>query len=161
MRDASLEDRLVSEPAWREDLGLWLYGNARLLSGRLACAPSALGASVFDRNLLQRVEREAENAVFQHAVLVCACHNDAHRRAAVVPLRWGTPRVLVLSGGFRHHLGPNLNREPFAIAALWRYEWDPRADLAVSRRAPDKLPTYSTRNQTVDRLIRRLVEQGA
>jgi hypothetical protein len=73
-----------------------------------------------------------------------------------VPLRWGAPRIVVVSGGFKYHLGPDLKDEPFRAARLWRYEFDRRTDLIVSRRAPDKLPTYASHNPTVDRLIARL-----
>lgn len=86
----------------------------------------------------------------------CGIHSPAHQNAAVVPLRWGSPRILVLSGGFRYHFGKDLMDEPFRVARLYRFGWDPVTDLAVSRRAPDKLPTYARHNPTVDRLIRAL-----
>jgi DNA processing protein len=88
---------------------------------------------------------------------VTGIHSAAHMRAAIVPLRWGAPRILVLSGGFHYHLGENLDQEPFRSARLWRYAWDPLTDLAISRRAPDKLPTYAHFNPTVDRLIENIV----
>jgi len=100
-----------------------------------------------------RVEREVLSA----KVLVCGIHNAAHRRSAVVPLRWGTPRIVVFSGGFACHLGVNLDQEPFRIARLWRYGWDPLTDLAVSR-SPEKKPTYGPNNRTVDRLIERIAK---
>ena len=80
-----------------------------------------------------------------------------YRRAAIVPLRWGSPRIVVLSGGIRFHLGHDLSHEPFRAARLWRYRWDPATDLAVSRRAPDKLAIFATHNPTVDELIERTV----
>ena len=86
-------------------------------------------------------------------VVVTGIHSPAHQRSAIVPLRWGAPRILVLSGGFHHHLGPNLKEEPFRAARLWRYQFDERTDLVISRRAPDKLPTFAQFNPTVDRLI--------
>ncbi|HTQ10400.1 MAG TPA: hypothetical protein VMI31_10040, partial [Fimbriimonadaceae bacterium] len=55
--------------------------------------------------------------------------------------------------GFYHHLGKDLKDELFRAARLWRYQFDPRTDLVVSRRAPDKKPTYAIHNPTVDRLI--------
>ena len=86
-------------------------------------------------------------------VLVCGIHSPAHQRVAVVPLRWGSPRIVVLSGGFFHHLGADLREEPFRSARLWRYAWDPSTDLAVSRRPPESLPTYARHNPAVDRLV--------
>lgn len=135
------------------DLGrLWLYGNSRLLGGDLDCVLGCFGNSQSSAEL-NRIEQEAERIVLAGRVLVCGVHNPAHQRAAVVPLRWGSPRIVVFSGGFRAHLGQELKDEPFRVGRLWRYQWDPVTDLAVSRRAPDKMPTFAHDNPTVDRLI--------
>lgn len=145
------------EPGYYEPGGLWLYGNVRLLQAKLAYAPAAGGPPVHRPRELEALEREAEEHVLASRVLVCGIHNAAHQRVAVVPLRWGSPRIVVLSGGFHHHLGKDLKDEPFRAARLWRYQWDPKTDLAISRRAPDKLPTFAHHNPTVDRLITMLV----
>jgi hypothetical protein len=141
------------EPGYYEPANLWLYGNARLLQGELACIETAFGAGPHLPKELGEIEREAERLVLAGKILVCGIHSAAHQRAALVPLRWGAPRIVVFSGGFRRHLGKDLREEPFRAARLWRYQWDHRTDLAVSRRAPEKLPTYATHNRTVDRLI--------
>lgn len=143
-----------SEPTFYEPARLWLYGNAKLLRGRLAVVEDALGFDHDDPTRLQAIEEQAERLVLEGHILVCGIHNPAHQRAAVVPLRWGASRILVVSGGFLHHLGPNLDKEPFRVARLWRYRFDPQTDLVVSRRAPGKLPTFGRHNPTVDRLIR-------
>jgi len=135
---------------------LWLYGNARLLSGNLACVGKACGPFVHRPADLDEIEKIAEEIVLDSKILVCGVHNGAHQRAAVVPLRWGSPRIVVFSGGFHYHLGSELKNEAFRAARLWRHSWDPLTDLAVSRRAPDKKPTYATYNSTVDSLIMRL-----
>jgi len=143
------------EPGYFEPGGLWLYGNSRLiLDGHLACVGAACGPNHHLPRELNAIEREAEELVLTSKILVCGVHSDAHQRAAVVPLRWGAPRIVVLSGGFYYHLGKDLKDEVFRAARLWRYQFDPMTDLVVSRRAPDKLPTYATHNPTVDRLIR-------
>jgi len=103
--------------------------------------------------MLDTIERMTEELVLAGKIIVCGIHNPAHIRAACVPLRWGSPRIVVLSGGFHYHLGTDLKSEPFRAGRLWRYEWDAKTDLAVSRRAPEKLPTYAHYNTTVDRLI--------
>lgn len=144
------------EPGFYEPAGVWLYGNVRLLDRELALVPSTLGTPDRSPKELDSIEQDAERIVLDGAVLVCGVHNPAHQRAAVVPLRWGAPRVVVFSGGFHHHLGENLRDEPFRVARLWRYAWDPATDLAVSRRAPDKLPTFALANPSVDRLIRQI-----
>jgi hypothetical protein len=146
------------EPGYYEPGRLWLYGNVRLLQSNLACVGRSLGPPVQTAEDMDQIEAEAERIVLGGRVIVCGIHNDAHKRAAVVPLRWGAPRILVVSGGFKYHFGENLNDEPFRAARLWRYKWDPKTDLAVSRRAPHRLPTYAAYNPTVDRLIVGLVQ---
>jgi hypothetical protein len=147
------------EPGYSEQSRLWLYGNVKLLHARLTCIQKAFGPPEHLPATLDEIEREAERAVLDGRVLVCGIHSPAHQRVAVVPLRWGSPRIVVLSGGFMAHLGANLKEEPFRTGRLWRYEWDNRTDLAVSRRAPDKLPTFARHNPTVDRMIL-LLAQG-
>ncbi|MBS1722994.1 MAG: hypothetical protein JSS66_08590 [Armatimonadetes bacterium] len=145
--------RYEDEPSYYEAGALWLYGNVRLLHAKLSFVESARGPGPWDRQALDDIEREAERRVLNAEILVCGVHNEAHQHAAVVPLRWGAPRIIVFSGGIRFHLGPELREEPFRAGRLWRYQWDPRTDLAVSRRAPHKLPTFARHNPTVDRLI--------
>jgi DNA processing protein len=147
------------EPGYFEPGGLWLYGNSRLLDANLATVIKACGKPLHCPADLDLIELEAEELVLDSRVLVCGVHNPAHQRAAIVPLRWGAPRVLVVSGGFYHHLGKELQDEPFRAARLWRYQFDPRTDLVVSRRSPEKLPTFAWHNPTVDRLIKLLVRR--
>ena len=144
------------EPGFYEPSDLWMFGNTRLLQARVECIPESFGAGALSPAQLDKIEREAERIVLSGVVLVCGIHSPAHQRAAIVPLRWGAPRILVMSGGFHHHLGENLKEEPFRTARLWRYEWDRHTDLAISRRAPDKKPTFATHNPTVDRLIAKI-----
>ncbi len=145
------------EPGFYTPAGLWLYGNVRLLSGGLAAVTEAFGPDLHSPADLDHIERAAEQIVLAGKILVCGMHSAAHQRAAIVPLRWGAPRIMVFSGGFLHHLGRELKEEPFRTARLWRYAWDAKTDLAVSRRAPEKMPTFARHNPTVDRLIARLV----
>lgn len=147
------------EPGYYEPANLWLYGNARLLSSRLLAVHQAFGPPEHSPDQLDHIEHLAEDLVLGGGVLVTGVHNAAHQRAAVVPLRWGSPRILVFSGGFYYHLGTQLNQEPFRAARLWRYEFDPKTDLVISRRAPEKFPTYSLHNPTVDRLILRVTSR--
>ena len=144
------------EPGFYEPAGLWLYGNVRLLHTPLACVEEAHGPPEHLPSQLDAVERQAEELVLTSKTLVCGIHSAAHMRTAVVPLRWGAPRLVVFSGGFLYHLGENLKGEPFRAARLWRYEWDSKTDLAVSRRSPGKKPTFARHNPTVDRLVAHL-----
>lgn len=148
----------LEAPGFYPPCRLWFYGNIRLLHGDLAYIPSTFGDWCPIPSDLDRIEREAEEIVLNGSILVCGVHNLAHRRAAIVPLRWASPRILVFSGGFRFHLGKDLQSEPFQAAQLWRYQWDPKTDLAVSLRHPSSKPTYAYHNPTVDRLVAELAE---
>lgn len=141
----------ATTPTYHPASKLWLYGNVRLLRGILA-TPEMTGCFYDD-------EQAAEKLVLDGFTLVVGIHNEWHRRMAILPLRSGSPRIVVFSGGIQYHLGDKLKDEPFRAARLWRYEWDARTDLAVSLRAPDKLPTFSVENSTVERLIQRLVRK--
>ena len=147
------------EPGFYEPAKLWLYGNVALLKADLACVVRSFGEPIHPPEELDRISNEAMNLVLNSKVLVSAVHNIAHQRAAVVPLRWGAPRILVLSGGFHVHLGSDLKNEPFQAARLWRSRFDPETDLVISRRAPNRLPTFSRSNPTVDRMIQRIVKR--
>ncbi len=118
--------------------------------------PETFGPEIHSESQLAEIERKAEQIVLSGKVLVCGIHNVAHQRASVVPLRWGAPRIVVFSGGFFHHLGENLDQEPFRIARLWRYEWDASSDLAISRRLPANKPTFATHNPSIDKLVSRI-----
>lgn len=149
VRSARFED----EPGYYEPAGLWFYGNIRLLHSKLVHVEDVGGKADFSPAELDDVERRTEHFVLDGKVLVCGIHNPGQTRSAIVPLRWGSPRIVVFSGGFFHHLGKDLKEEPFRAARLWRYQWDSITDLAVSRRAPDRLPTFARLNTTVDRTI--------
>lgn len=123
-----------SEPGYYEPARLWLYGNVRLLGAQLAAVQMDPDQLSLTPAQMDGIERQAERLVLDGHALVTGIHNGAHQRAAVVPLRWGAPRVLVLSGGFYHHLGKDLKEEPFRTARLWRYQFDAHIDPVISRR---------------------------
>ena len=108
---------------------------------------------------MNAIEAEAEEIALNGKVLVCGIHSPAHQRAAVVPLRWGAPRIVVLPGGFHHHLGEDLKQELFRTATFGGTRGTPYTDLAAPRRAPDKLPTFARHNPTVDRMIALLADR--
>ncbi len=147
-----------AEPGYYEAGKLWLYGNVRLLHGNKAYVAGVCGLPSHTKAELDGLEREAEEAVLRGKIIVTGIHSPACQRVAVVPLRWGAPRIVVFSGGFFYHLGKDLSQEPFRAARLWRFQWDPKTDLAISLRAPEKLPTFARHNPTVDRLIQALAK---
>lgn len=112
---------------------LFFYGNSRLLETRTFCVLASRDISEGD---LAMVERATEEGVLAPHTLVTGANTRAYRRAAVVPLRWGSPRVLVLDRGLFTALGKDLSKEPFPAGRLWRYRFDPLTDLVVSAYRP-------------------------
>ncbi|MBI5705465.1 MAG: hypothetical protein HZC36_00575 [Armatimonadetes bacterium] len=113
---------------------LFFYGNMRLLEGRTF---SVLSSNHGDSEALNRIERLAESGVLNSEILVTGHNRAEYMRAAVVPLRWGSPRILCLDRGLIPALGETLSEEPFAAARLWRYKFDPTTDLVATPASPE------------------------
>ena len=128
---------------------LFLYGNTRLLDSRCFAVLSSRNTPPAG---LDQIERLAEEGVLRSEVLVCGHDRPEYQRAAVVPLRWGSPRILCLDRGLFQALGDNLTEEPFRAARLWRYQFDPLTDLAVSA-VPPTTGYRGLNNQVRDRLV--------
>ncbi|MDQ2985897.1 MAG: DNA-processing protein DprA [Armatimonadota bacterium] len=121
---------------------LFAYGNLRALASTTFAVLCSRDPSPAD---LENVERAAEQGVLSSKVLVGGTNTDAYQRAAVVPLRWGAPRILVLDRGLFVALGSDLSEEPFRTARLWRYRFDAETDLVLSRNRP--FDEYAPPNQ--------------
>ena len=128
---------------------LFLYGNNRLLEARTFCV---MGSRKAPPGALDLIERTVEEGVLDGRVLVSGHDTPEYQRAAVVPLRWGAPRVLVLDQGFFQVFGPDLNEEPFRVARLWRYKFDAKTDLAVTWVSPEG-GYHPNSNRMRDRLV--------
>ncbi|MCB8932612.1 MAG: hypothetical protein H6534_04135 [Chthonomonadaceae bacterium] len=98
------------------------------------------------------MEERVEKGVLDAEVLVSGHDRPEYQRAAVVPLRWGSPRVLCLDRGLFQALGEDLREEPFRAARLWRYQFDPGTDLVVSPFRPEA-HYVGVNNQVRDRLV--------
>jgi DNA processing protein len=134
---------------------LFAYGNLHLLQAPTAAVLASRDAPPA---ALDWVERRAEEVVMQGHLLVAGHDTPAYQRAAVVPLRWGCPRILVLDTGMFDGLGPDLDQEPFASARLWRYQFDPKTDLAISA-VPPYAKYHRNANRIRDRLVAGLASQ--
>lgn len=128
---------------------LFLYGNTNLLAGKTF---SVLSSRSTSRAGLERIERLTEEGVLAGEVLVSGHDTPEYQRSAVVPLRWGAPRILCLDRGLFRALGPELREEPFRAARLWRFQFDPTTDLVVSPFKPDA-GFVGINNRVRDRLI--------
>ncbi len=128
---------------------LFLYGNHKLLSARTFCVVASRNARPAE---LENIERWTEEGVLAGEILVSGHDRPEYQRSAIVPLRWGSPRILCLDRGLFSVLGPELKEEAFRAARLWRYEFDPRTDLVLSPFRPDA-GYFGVNNQVRDRLI--------
>jgi len=129
---------------------LFVYGNTTLLeAGNKFCVLSSRNARPAE---LDRIERTVEASVLEGQILVAGHDRPEYQRAAVVPLRWGVPRILCLDRGFKDVLGEDYRNEPFRAARLWRYEFDPNTDLVISPFRPDA-PFRADFNKRRDKLV--------
>ena len=106
------------------------------------------------RQTWEKIERDTEKGVLDAKVLVCSMSTTEHQSAAVVPLRWGSPRVLVLPCGIKKVLGKDLKDECFRAARLWRYSFDPTMDLVLSFSEDES--GFVVHSDTVNRAIAKL-----
>lgn len=128
---------------------LFLYGNKRLLDARTFCVLASRNTLPADLDLIEKL---TEMGVLEGEVLVTGHDRPEYQRSAVVPLRWGSPRILCLDRGMFKVLGENLRDEAFRAARLWRYEFDPSTDLVVSPFRPDA-DFVGINNRVRDRLV--------
>ncbi len=156
--DPAMKQISSSEPVQIRDL--WFYGNLALLARPLAYSVLCIENRSSTPANLETVEANAEQEVLDGKVLVTGVHSDLHQRFAVVPLRWGASRVLVLPSGFRTWLGQRLDQECFPAARLWRHGFDPKCDLVISPYAPDDRVVTRERLDEVDQLIVQIALNG-
>lgn len=128
---------------------LFLYGNLALLERPTFCVLASRGTTPDQSD---DIERLTEEGVLGGEVPVCGHDRPEYRRAALVSLRWGAPRILAFDRGLFTVLGEDLREEPFRAARLWRYEFDPLTDLAISPFRPDA-GFVGVNNQVRDRLV--------
>ena len=134
---------------------LFLYGNTRLLQAPTFAVLASRGTLPAGLDLIDRL---TEEGVLGGETLVTGHDRPEYQRSAIVPLRWGAPRVLVLDRGLFGVLGPDLKDEAFRAARLWRYEFDPGTDLAVSPFRPEA-DFIGVNNQVRDRLVAALARR--
>lgn len=128
---------------------LFLYGNTKLLDGDTYCVLSSRNTS---RKGLEVIEGLAEERTLAGKILVSGHDTPEYQRSAIVPLRWGAPRILVIDRGLFKALGEDLREEPFRAARLWRFQFDAKTDLAVSSLNPDS-DYHPNSNKIRDRLV--------
>jgi DNA processing protein len=166
-RTQELEDRLgalgvtvvtaadIHYPALIEEMDpdppgvLFLFGNTKLLETQTFSVLASRNTMPADLELMEQL---TEQGVLNSEVLVTGHDRPEYQRTAVVPLRWGSPRILCLDRGMFNVLGEDLRSEAFRAARLWRYEFDPTTDLVVSAFRPDA-DFVGVNNQVRDRLV--------
>lgn len=128
---------------------LFLYGNTRLLEASTFCVLSSRNSMPADLDLIDKL---AEEGVLRSEVLVSGHDTPEYRRSAIVPLRWGSPRILCLDRGLFTALGPELQNDASHESSLWRERFDPKTDLVVSPFRPEA-GFVGINNKVRDRLI--------
>jgi predicted Rossmann fold nucleotide-binding protein DprA/Smf involved in DNA uptake len=128
---------------------LFLYGNTKLLEAKTFAVLSSRNSS---RTALDTIDQLTEEGVLNREVIVTGHDKPEYQRSAVVPLRWGAPRILCLDRGLFQVLGEDLRNEAFRMARLWRYEFDPTTDLVISPFRPEA-SFKGINNQVRDRLV--------
>lgn len=128
---------------------LFLYGNTKLLSANTFSVLASRNTLPADLDLIERL---TEEGVLGSEVLVTGHDRPEYQRSAVVPLRWGAPRILCLDRGLFKVLGEDLKDEAFRAARLWRYQFDPGTDLVVSPFRPYS-DFVGINNRVRDRLV--------
>ncbi len=128
---------------------LFMYGNTKLLESKTFCVLASRNSLPADLNFIEKL---TEEGVLDSEVLVTGHDRPEYQRSAVVPLRWGSPRVLCLDRGLFNVLGEDLKQEAFRAARLWRYEFDPKTDLVISPFKPDA-EFIGVNNRVRDRLV--------
>jgi predicted Rossmann fold nucleotide-binding protein DprA/Smf involved in DNA uptake len=151
--DATYPARLT-ERLERPPTVLYLYGNRGLLERETF---ATMASRTLTQQGAERLQRIVEQWVLRPAVLVSSHSTQAYRQSAVVPLRWGTPRILVLDCGIFTGLKDDLATEPFPTARLWRYNFDAKTDLVISACRP-KDRTLGKHNRDRDWLISALAD---
>lgn len=128
---------------------LFLYGNTRLMEAQTFCVLSSRKSRPADLDLIEKL---TEEGVLNSNVLVTGHDTPEYQRSAVVPLRWGSPRILCLDRGLFKVLGETLTEEAFRAARLWRYQFDPATDMVISPFRPHA-DFIGVNNQVRDRLV--------
>jgi DNA processing protein len=134
---------------------LFLYGNQKLLQSKSFAVLSSRSATPTQ---LDQIEALTQEGVLNGEVLVSGHDRPEYQRSAIVPLRWGAPRILCLDRGLFRVLGDDLKNEPFRAARLWRYEFDPLTDLVVTPFRPEA-DFVGVNNKVRDRLIASLAHR--
>ncbi len=128
---------------------LFLYGNLALLERATFSVLASRNASPGE---LLAIEKLTEEGVLQGEVVVSGHDRPEYQRSAIVPLRWGAPRILCFDRGLFQVLGDDLKDEAFRAARLWRYQYDPTTDLAVTPFRPEA-EYIGVNNKVRDRLV--------
>lgn len=134
---------------------LFLHGSMKLLGARTF---AVLASRKAPREVLTQIEHMTEQAVLDGEVLVSGHDTPEYQASAIVPLRWGAPRILVLDKGLLEALGEDLTEEPFPAARLWRYRFDPHTDLAISAVHPMR-GYHPSANRARDRLVTAMADR--
>lgn len=132
----------------------YLYGNSSLLNKDNFTVLSSRNSNY---DTLNQIQKYTTDYIHRGKILVCGHNTPEYQAAAVISLRYASPRILVLDRGLFTALGENLDQELFDVARIWRYEFDPHVDLVISPYHPS-VPYIRGANVIRDRVIAGLAQ---
>lgn len=68
--------------------------------------------------------------------LIASSTQPAYQQAMLTALRYNSPHALILDQGLLHVFGEDMRQEPVPAARVWRMEFDPMQDFALSAFRP-------------------------
>jgi DNA processing protein len=136
---------------------LFGYGNWQLLEEQTF---AVLASHDVSQAGLKAVEISVQAFLESGWTLVTSQNQKAYQQALLMALRSNKPHMMVLDRGLLEVFGDDLSREPVAAARIWRVQFDPYQDLALSPFRPrDKWmgPYGRVRDRLVATLAKALI----
>lgn len=128
---------------------LFGYGNWQLLESQTF---AVLASHDVSEAGLQAVEISVQTFMEAGWTLVTSQNQKAYQQALLTALRFNKPHVMVLDRGLLEVFGDDLSKEPVPAARIWRAQFDPYQDLALSVFRP-KDKWMGPYGRTRDRLV--------
>lgn len=128
---------------------LFAFGNLGLLDRPLFAVANS---NDVPESALAIGDQAAEAAMNKGWTLVTGHNRIAYQRTALVAARRQMPCIFVLDRGLVEGFGGDLERNLFSAARIWRPNFDPASDLAVSALSTNAHGT-SANNRRRDKLI--------
>lgn len=108
---------------------LFGYGNWQLLDNQTF---AVLASHDVSQSGLKAVEISVQTFLESGWTLITSHNQKAYQQALLTALRLNQPHVIVLDRGLLEVFGDDLSKEPVPAARIWRAQFDPYQDFALS-----------------------------